>query len=46
MNLLTVKDKDSKVVCTAYCKTFNYDIDRLCEGLAHNIQRANKAAAK
>jgi len=44
MNLLTVKDKDGKVVCTAYCKTFNYDIDRLCENLAHNIQRANAAA--
>lgn len=46
MNLLTVKDKDGKVVCTAYCKTFNYDIDRLCENLAHNIQRASAAAAK
>lgn len=46
MNLLTVKDKDGKVVCTAYCKTFNYDIDRLCENLAHNIQRANASAAK
>ena len=40
MNLLTVKDKDGKVICTAYCKTFNYDVDRLCENLAHNIQRA------
>ena len=46
MNLLTVKDKDGNVICTAYCKTFNYDIDRLCENLAHNIKRANMAAAK
>ena len=46
MNLLTVKDKDGNVVCTAYCKTFNYDIDRLCENLAHNIQRAKAAATK
>ena len=46
MNLLTVKDKDGNVVCTAYCKTFNYDIDRLCENLAHNIKRAEMAAAK
>lgn len=46
MNLLTVKDKDGNVICTAYCKTFNYDIDRLCENLAHNIQRANMATNK
>lgn len=46
MNLLTVKDKDGNVVCTAYCKTFTYDIDRLCENLAHSIKRANTQPAK
>lgn len=44
MNILSVKDKDGKVVCNAYCKAFNYDIDRLCENLKHNIARAEKAA--
>lgn len=46
MNFLSVKDKEGNVLCTAYCKAFNYDIDRLCENLKHNIARAEKAANK
>ena len=43
INLFTVKDAQGEVICNAYCKTFNYDNDRLCETLDRLITRAKAA---